>query len=143
MRHAQQKQQERKQQEIKDYNRLARAKAEKPYHIRYYWLYIFLILLGWVANLVSGVTESSKIYSFYHDFMNNLSNGNALTWGMVLVSVILLELLNRFLAQNYFREFVENDGHETSISKTIFLNIKALVNGKDDYQINLQSNGRI
>jgi len=97
--------------EQRAYNRIARKKSDKPYYKRYYTLYLMAIIFGWVANIISGITESSKIFSFFYGFLSPIQNGETFSWGAVIVSVILLELLHRLLSTSYFKDYVENDGH--------------------------------
>ena len=111
MRHSPQKEQEKLTNEQRAYHRLKQRKQDKPYYQRYYAIYILVLIVGWSANILSGVTESSKLYAFYYDFLRSVSFAESITWFAVIVSVILLELLHRLIASSYFKDLVENDIH--------------------------------
>ena len=116
MRHLPHKEQERLTHEQRAYHRLKQRKADKPYYQRYYAIYIIVIILGWVANLLSGITESSKLYAFYYDFLSTSRFGNAASWGLVIISIVLIELFHRLIARSYFKDLVENDLHRRDMT---------------------------
>jgi len=105
------KQREKLTKEKKDYLRLKAKKEDRPYHERNYGLYIILIVVGILANVVSGATESSKIFSFCFSFMEQFWFANTGAWIITIIFVIILEYLHRILAKGYFKNFVENNGH--------------------------------
>jgi len=111
MRHSQHKEDEKLTNEQRAYNRLKQRKQDRPYYKRYYAIYILVIFLGWSANLVSGITESSKLYAFYYEILRSFTFAENLTWFAVILSVILIELLHRLIASSYFQDLVENDIH--------------------------------
>ena len=116
MRHSQHKEDEKLTAEQRAYNRLKQRKQDKPYYQRYYAIYILVIIVGWLANILSGVTESSKLYAFYYDFFRSLYFAELATGCAVILSVVLLELLHRLIASSYFKDLVENDIHTQSMN---------------------------
>lgn len=116
MRHSPYKEQEKLTHEQRAYNRLKQRKQDKPYYQRYYAIYILVIIIGWSANILSGVTESSKLYAFYYEFFRSFSFAEPVTWFTVILSVVLLELLHRLIASSYFKDLVENDIHTQAMT---------------------------
>lgn len=111
MRYSAHKEQEKMTSEQRAYHRLKQRKTDKPYYQRYYAIYILVLIIGWTANLLSAVTESSKIYTFYYDFLSSTGFANIATWILVVASVILVEIFHRLIASSYFKDLVENDIH--------------------------------
>jgi len=111
MRHSQHKEDEKLTNEKRAYNRLKQRKQDRPYYQRYYAIYILVIIFGWMANILSGITESSKLYAFYYDLFRSLHFAESATWFAVILSVVMLEILHRLIASSYFQDLVENDLH--------------------------------
>lgn len=102
--------------EIRAFRRLHVRKKDKPYYERYYTLYILAIIFGWSANILSGITESSKIYAFFYGFLAPYSFANVATWGLVIIAIILLEMFHRVISRSYFKDLVENDTHTVAMT---------------------------
>ena len=111
MRHSQHKEDEKLTNEQRAYNRLKQRKQDKPYYQRYYVIYILVVIIGWLANILSGITESSKLNTFYYEFFRAFHFAESATWFAVILSVVLLEVLHRLIAGSYFQDLVENDIH--------------------------------
>lgn len=107
--------------EKRAYNRLKQRKQDQPYYQRYYTFYILVILFGWAANILSGVTESSKLYAFYHDFLVAFSFVEVASWALVMLSVVLLEIFHRVVATSYFKDLVENDTHKREMTPKLIV----------------------
>ncbi|MEM6359626.1 MAG: hypothetical protein AAF731_06020 [Bacteroidota bacterium] len=116
MRYSPHKEQEKLTNEQRAYNRLKQRKQDKPYYQRYYAIYFLVIIVGWSANILSGVTESSKLYAFYYEFLRSFTFAESITWFGVVVSVALLEVLHRLIASSYFKDLVENDIHTQAMT---------------------------
>lgn len=107
--------------EQRAYHRLKHRKQDRPYYLRYYTFYLFILGLGWIANLLSGITESSKIYAFYYAFLESFTLAPTLTWGCVIASVVMLELFHRVVASSYFKDLVENDTHTRGMTPKLLV----------------------
>lgn len=107
--------------EKRAYHRLKQRKQDQPYYQRYYTFYILVILFGWAANILSGVTESSKLYAFYHDFLVAFSFAEVASWVLVMLSVVLLEIFHRVVATSYFKDLVENDTHKREMTPKLIV----------------------
>lgn len=121
MRTSKHKVQEQQDNELRAYNRLRLRKKDKPYHERYYALYILAIIFGWSANILSGITESSKIYAFFYDFLAPYSFASSATWILVIVCVALLEIFHRLISKSYFKDLVENDAHTKGMTPKLLV----------------------
>lgn len=114
------KQQQRKElkekQEAKQYINVKAKSLKKPYHEKYRLLFYLAIGGGVLANLLSGVTESSKIFAFWYEIFKEFSFANPITWFMVIIGVGFIELGNRFLGKSYFEEYAENEGHQEDMN---------------------------
>ena len=119
MRKSKHKEEEKLTKEQRAYNRLKQRKQDKPYYQRYYAIYITALILGWVANILSGITESSKLYAFYYDFLSSLPFAEFATWLGVIASIALLEILHRLIAKSYFKDLVENDIHTEDMTSSL------------------------
>lgn len=115
------KQEEKLNGEQRAYHRLKQRKKDKPYYQRYYTLYIIVLILGWAANLLSGVTESSRIYAFYYDFLRSFTFADAGTWILVILTVGLIEIFHRIIATSYFKDLVENDIHTKDMTPKLLV----------------------
>jgi len=127
MRTSQHKAQEQQDDELRAYNRLRLRKKDKPYHERYYALYILAIMFGWSANILSGITESSKIYAFFYDFLAPYSFAGSATWILVIVCVALLEIFHRLISKSYFKDLVENDAHTKGMTPKLLVMVFTVV----------------
>lgn len=107
--------------EQRAYNRLKQRKQDQPYYQRYYTFYLLVIGIGWIANLLSGITESSKIYVFYHAFLKSFAFAEVATWFSVIASVAMIELFHRVVASSYFKDLVENDTHKREMTPKLIL----------------------
>ena len=121
MRASKHKAQEQQDNELRAYNRLLLRKKDKPYHERYYALHILAIIFGWSANIISGITESTKIYAFFYSFLAPYSFAGTATWILVIMSVALLEIFHRLISKSYFKDLVENDTHTKDMTPKLLV----------------------
>lgn len=113
------KQEEQLTQEQRTHRRLTRTYASQPFHERNYYLHLIAYVLGWGANAISGITEASRIFAFFMGIMGSVLYGNAFSWVFTVLLIIVLEVAHRLLAQGYFREYVQNEGHDKSMNRNL------------------------
>lgn len=95
------------------HNRLDERYKDKPFHRRNLVFFYLAIGFGWASNLVSGVTESAKVYSFADDIFSSIDPTSFLSLLVMVIGVIAIELLNRTFGKSYFKNFALNNGHHS------------------------------
>ena len=105
------KQKEKHQDEASEYRRLKNRYESKSFYERNYALFRFATVGSWASNAVSGITESAKIFAFMIGIIGSLAFGNVLAFIITVIAIIGMELLHRFIARSYFKEFVIANGH--------------------------------
>ena len=113
------KQGEQETKEQRVHQRLNRLYASQPFHERNYYLHLIAYIFGWFGNLVSGITEASRIYAFFFGILGSVLYGNEASWTITVICILLFEIIHRLLAQSYFREYVQNEGHDRSMNKSL------------------------
>lgn len=101
------------------HKRLTRVYASQPFHERNYYLHIIAYIFGWFANLVSGITEASRIFAFFFGILGSVLYGHEVSWTLTILVILLFEIIHRLLAQSYFREYVQHEGHDRSMNKNL------------------------
>ena len=98
--------------EANEYRRLKSRYESKPFHERNYALFRFASVGSWASNVVSGITESAKVFAFVVSIIGSLAFGNALAFVITVLAIIGIELIHRFIARSYFKEYIVNNGHQ-------------------------------
>lgn len=133
------KQEEQLTQEQRIHRRLTRTYASQPFHERNYYLHFIAYILGWGSNAISGITETSRVFAFFMGIMGGILYGYTFSWVFTILLIIVLEVTHRLLAQNYFRDYVQNEGHDKSMNRNLatmlvlgaFLTFLSLTGGFD------------
>ena len=97
--------------DLTQHQRLQERYSPKPYHVRNYVFYIMSEIGGWSSNLVSGVTESAKIYALAFGVVGSLAYGAELSFVIMIMGIVGLELVHRTFARAYFKAWHSNGGH--------------------------------
>ena len=106
--------------EIGEYMRLKDRYKSKPYHERNFILFKFATVGSWLSNGISGITESAKIFVFTFGIVGSLIVGNLLAFILTVLLIIGIELIHRFIARSYFKEYVLNNGHTRGQNGNLF-----------------------
>lgn len=106
--------------EIGEYLRLQDRYKSKPYHERNFILFKFATVGSWLSNGISGITESAKIFAFTFGVVGSLVVGSLVAFMLTVLVIIGIELIHRFIARSYFKEYVINNGHTRAQNGNLF-----------------------
>ena len=113
--------------QFSEYLRLKDRYQSKPYHERNLILFKFASVGSWFSNLVSGITESAKIFVFVFGIVGSLAFGNLFAFVLTLGFIVFVELVHRYIARSYFKEYILNNGHTRGQNGNLFGMILCLV----------------
>ena len=105
------KKRERLNDELNEYQRLRERYQDQPFHERNFAWYWIAIVSSWLSNIISGLTESAKLFALFFSIFGNITYGFPITFLCMCIGIVGIELTHRTFARSYFKQYAVHGGH--------------------------------